>query len=89
MLKQAPRACDKNLAGKIINAGWFHFDADPNLWLLKDSARGMIAALLCYVDAMQIVSKYAPLSDPGVAEIKPWWPCTVQAADRLVVLSST
>ena len=49
----------------------------------------MIAALLCYVDDMQIVSKYASLSDSRVAEIEPWWPFTVQAADRLVVLSST
>ena len=89
MLKQAPWPWNKNLAGKIINAGWFHSNADPSLWLLKDSTRGMIAALLCYVDDMQIVSKYASLSDSRVAEIEPWWPFTVQAADRLVVLSST
>ena len=77
------------MAGKIINAGWFQFDADRSLWLLKNWAGGMIAAVLCYVDDMQIVSKYASLSDSRVAEIEPWWPFTVQAADRLVVLSST
>ena len=68
----------------MIYAGWFQSNADPSLWLLKDSGGGMIAARLCCVDGMQIATKDACLSDFLVAVIKPGWPCTVQAADRFV-----
>ena len=45
------------MAGKLGGAGWVQVDADPNLWLMKNSAGDVVAALLFYVDGMQIATK--------------------------------
>ena len=53
-LKQAPCAWTRHLAGKLVGAGWVQLDADPSLWIMKNAAREIIVALLCYVDDMQM-----------------------------------
>ena len=83
-LKQAPRAWNKLLSSKLIAAGWVQSDADPSLCLQYNSENEVIAAALIYVDDLQLASKDPALVDALIAEIKGWWPCTVQAADRFL-----
>jgi hypothetical protein len=67
----------------LIAAGWVKSEADPSL-NLQYSDSEVIAAMLFYVDDLQLASKDPALVDAFVAEIQGWWPCTVQAADRFL-----
>ena len=83
-LKQAPRAWNKHLSGKLKNAGYKLSDANPILWLLHAVSGDVIAACLCYVDDLLIASHGYNLAESLIAEIASWWPRTVKAADRFL-----
>ena len=69
---------------KLEAAGSVQSDADPSLYLKCSDESEVVAAVLIYVDDLQLASKIPGFVNSFLEEIKGWWPCTVQGTDRFL-----